>query len=36
VVDALDEAAAAFYRAHGFIPLPESLRLILPMRVLNI
>ena len=33
VVDALDEAAAGFYAAHGFIRLPESLRLVLPMRV---
>lgn len=31
VVDALDEQAAAFYAAHGFLPLPESLRLLLPM-----
>ena len=33
VVDALDEAAAAFYAAHGFVRLPDSLRLVLPMRV---
>ena len=32
VVDALDDGAAAFYAAHGFIRLPESLRLVLPMR----
>ena len=32
VVDALDERAADFYSAHGFIRLPESLRLVLPMR----
>jgi len=31
VVDALDEAAAGFYAAHGFIRLPDSRRLILPM-----
>jgi GNAT superfamily N-acetyltransferase len=31
VVDALDERAAAFYSAHGFIRLPESRRLVLPM-----
>jgi GNAT superfamily N-acetyltransferase len=31
VVDALDERAAAFYLAHGFIRLPESMRLVLPM-----
>jgi hypothetical protein len=35
VVDAIDDRAARFYRAHGFIPLPESMRLILPA-VLNI
>ena len=35
VVDALDEGAAAFYSAHGFIRLPESLRLVLPMRALK-
>jgi ribosomal protein S18 acetylase RimI-like enzyme len=33
VVDALNEAAAAFYAAHGFVRLPESLRLVLPMRL---
>jgi predicted GNAT family N-acyltransferase len=32
MVDALDEAAAAFYAAHGFVRLPDSLRLVLPMR----
>lgn len=31
IVDALDERAAAFYRSHGFIPLAESRRLILPL-----
>jgi len=30
VVDAIGEPAAAFYEAHGFIRLPESLRLVLP------
>lgn len=35
VVDALDEAAAGFYAAHGFMRLPESQRLILPMRVVE-
>ena len=35
VVDALDEDAAAFYGAHGFVRLPESLRLILPIRTLE-
>ena len=32
VVDALKERAAAFYESFGFQPLPESLRLVLPMR----
>lgn len=32
VVDALDEVAAGFYAAHGFVRLPDSLRLVLPMR----
>ena len=32
VVDALVEAAAGFYAAHGFMRLPDSLRLIMPMR----
>ncbi len=31
VVDALDEGAARFYAAHGFVRLPESLRLVMPM-----
>ncbi len=35
VVDALDEAAAEFYVAHGFVRLPDSLRLVLPMRVVG-
>ncbi len=34
VVDAIDERAARFYAAHGFIRMPESLRLILPMRTI--
>jgi GNAT superfamily N-acetyltransferase len=34
VVDAIDERAARFYRAHGFVPLPDSMRLILPMRTI--
>jgi GNAT superfamily N-acetyltransferase len=33
VVDAIDEAAAGFYAAHGFVRLPESSRLVLPMRL---
>jgi predicted GNAT family N-acyltransferase len=32
MVDALDEGAAGFYAAHGFVRLPDSLRLVLPMR----
>ena len=35
VVDALDERAADFYAAHGFVRLPESLRLVLPMRLIG-
>jgi GNAT superfamily N-acetyltransferase len=34
VVDALDERAAGFYAAHGFVRLPDSMRLILPMRTI--
>jgi predicted GNAT family N-acyltransferase len=33
VVDALDESAAGFYAAHGFVRLPDSLWLVLPMRL---
>jgi len=33
VVDALDEPVAGFYAAHGFVRLPDSLRLVLPMRL---
>jgi predicted GNAT family N-acyltransferase len=33
VVDALDEATAGFHAAHGFVRLPDSLRLVLPMRL---
>lgn len=33
VVDALDDSGAGFYSAHGFIRLPDSLRLVLPMRL---
>lgn len=35
VVDALDDCAARFYAAFGFIRLPESLRLVLPMRTIE-
>jgi len=31
VVDAIDENAVGFYAAHGFLKLPESMRLVLPM-----
>ncbi len=34
VVDAIDARAAKFYAAHGFQQLPESMRLILPMRTI--
>ena len=34
VVDALDERAATFYVAHGFIRLPESMRLVMPMKTI--
>ena len=34
VVEAIDERAAGFYQAYGFIRLPESMRLILPMRTI--
>ncbi len=32
MVDALDEEAAGFYAAYGFVRLPDSLRLVLPIR----
>ena len=35
VVDVLDEKAASFYRAHGFLQLHDSMRLILPMRTIG-
>jgi predicted GNAT family N-acyltransferase len=34
VVDAINEKAANFYKTHGFIPLPESMRLVLPMQTI--
>ncbi len=34
VVDAINDRAAAFYEANGFVRLPESLRLVLPMHVI--
>ncbi len=33
VVDALEEKAEDFYAAHGFVRLPGSLRLVLPMQL---
>jgi GNAT superfamily N-acetyltransferase len=35
VVDAIDESAVSFYEAHGFVRLPESMRLIIPMRAIG-
>ncbi len=34
IVDAIGEQAAAFYEANGFVRLPDSLRLILPMQAI--
>jgi hypothetical protein len=33
VVDAPDDAAVGFYAAQGFVRLPDSPRLVLPMRL---
>jgi len=35
VVDAISEQAAAFYEANGFVRLPDSLRLVLPMQMVG-
>jgi GNAT superfamily N-acetyltransferase len=35
VVDAIDEQAATFYEANGFVRLPDSLRLILPISAIS-
>ncbi len=35
VVDAISEQAAAFYEANGFVRLPDSLRLVLPMSAIE-
>lgn len=35
IVDALNERAAAFYEGNGFVRLPDSLRLILPMHTIQ-
>ncbi len=34
VVDAIDQRAAKLYTAHSFVRLPESLRLVLPIRLI--
>jgi GNAT superfamily N-acetyltransferase len=35
VVDAINERAAAFYEGNGFVRLPDSLRLVLPMHAIG-
>lgn len=35
VVDAINERAAAFYEGNGFMRLPDSMRLELPMHVIE-
>ena len=35
VVDALNNSAAKFYSAHGFIQLPDSLRCVVPMQTIK-
>jgi GNAT superfamily N-acetyltransferase len=35
VVDAINERAAAFYEGNGFVRLPDSFRLVLPMRTIQ-
>ena len=35
VVDAINQRAAAFYEGNGFIRLPDSLRLVLPMHTIG-
>jgi len=35
VVDAISEQAASFYAANGFLHLPDSLRLLLPMEAIG-
>jgi ribosomal protein S18 acetylase RimI-like enzyme len=35
VVDAISERAAAFYEGNGFVRLPDSLRLVLPMSIVR-
>ncbi len=35
VVDAISQRAAAFYEGNGFVRLPDSLRLVLPMQTIR-
>ena len=35
VTDAINEGAAAFYEGFGFVRLPDSMRLVLPMHVIE-
>jgi GNAT superfamily N-acetyltransferase len=35
IVDAINDRAAAFYESNGFVRLPDSLRLVLPMRTIQ-
>ena len=35
VVDAINERAAAFYEGNGFVRLPDSMRLVLPLQVVE-
>jgi GNAT superfamily N-acetyltransferase len=35
IVDAINERAAAFYEGNGFVRLPDSLRLVLPMHAIQ-
>ena len=35
LVDTINDRAAAFYEGHGFARLPDSLRLVLPMRAIQ-
>lgn len=35
VVDPISERAAAFYEGNGFVRLPDSLRLVLPMHAIQ-
>ena len=35
VVDAINERAAAFYEGNGFVRLPDTMRLVLPMHAIE-